>query len=85
MILMPVGDHEALYLVHIILQISDIRDHQVYAQHIVRRECQSAVHHNNTVFILKGSNVHTNLLQAAQRDDLQSGCAFALILFFPIQ
>ncbi len=83
MILMSVSDHKALYLFRILLQISDVRDHQVNAQHIVCRKCQTTVHHNDTVFVLKGSNVHTDLLQTAQRDNLQPGSTF--ILFFLIQ
>ena len=64
MVLVPMGDHKALDSVDIVLQIGDVRNHKVYPQHIVRRKGQSAVHHNNTVFILEGSHVQPNLLQA---------------------
>ena len=72
MILMSMSDDKSLYLIDIILQICYIGNDQIDSQHIIRRERQSAVHHNNTVLILEGSNVHTNLLQTAQRNDLQA-------------
>ena len=70
MILMAVGDHEALHLADVVLQVGHIWDHKADAQHVVRRERQAAVHHNNTVLILERSNVHADLLQAPQRDYL---------------
>ena len=71
MILMTVGDDETFHPICIVLQIGDVRDHQVNSQHIILRKGQAAVHHNNTVLIFKGSNIHADLLQAAQRYDLQ--------------
>ena len=65
MVFMSMGNHKALYLINILLQIADIRYHQVNAQHIVSRECKAAVHDDDAVFILKRSDVHSNLLQAA--------------------
>ena len=70
MVLMAVGDHEALHLVDIVLQIGHIGNDKVNPQHIVRRERKAAVHHDNTVFVLERSNVHANLLQTPQRDYL---------------
>ena len=69
MVLMSVGDHESFQFGRVILQICHVRDHQVDAQHVILRECQSTVHDHDTVFIFKGSNVHADLLKAAQRDD----------------
>ena len=65
MVLMSVGDDETFYLVDVILQIGYIRDDQVDSQHVICWERQTAVHHNNTVLILEGSNVHTNLFQTS--------------------
>ena len=62
MILVPMGDHESLYLIGMILQIADIRDHQIDPQHLVLRKRQAAIYHNYTVFILEGSNIKSNLL-----------------------
>ena len=72
MILVSVGDHKSLNLGNIFLKIGYIRDDQIDSQHIICRERQTTVHHNNTVLILEGSNVHTDLLQASQRNDLQT-------------
>ena len=72
MILMSMSDHEALYLFYIVFQISNIRNYQVYTQHIVLRKGQTAVNYNNTVFVLKGSNVHSNLLQSSKGNYLET-------------
>ena len=82
MVLMPVRDHKALHLLNMILQIRDVRDHHVDAEHIVVGEGKAAVHHNNTVLILEGSNVHADLLQTSQRDDLQPGTAVIHLFCF---
>ena len=65
MILMAVGDHKALYLVNILLQIRHIRNHQVDSQHIISRESKAAVYHDNGILILKGGNIHADLFQSA--------------------
>ena len=70
MILMPVGDHKALHLIEILLQVRHVRNHQVDAEHIVAREGHAAVNHDDAVLVLEGSHVHADLLKAAQRDDL---------------
>ncbi len=62
MILVSVGDKKAFYFLNIVFQVGDIGNHKVDSIHIILRKRQTAVHHNNTVFVLKGSNVHTNLL-----------------------
>ena len=69
-ILMSVGDHKALDLVNVVLQIGDVWNDQVNAQHVVAGEGQSAVHHNNTVLVLKGRHIHSDLLQASERYNL---------------
>ena len=71
MILVSVGDHQTLHLVHMIHQIGDVRDAKVNSQHIIIRESQTAVHHNNTVLVLEGSNVHTDLFQSSQGYNFQ--------------
>ena len=64
-VLMSMGDHKALYLVNVLLQIGHVRDYQVDAQHIISREGKAAVYDNNAVVKFKGGNVHTDLLQSA--------------------
>ena len=62
MVLMAVGDHESLHLVQIFFQISYIGNDKIDPEHVILRESQSAIHHNNAVFILEGSDVHPDLL-----------------------
>ena len=72
-VLVSVGDHKALHLIDVPFQISHVRDHQVDAQHVVGGERQAAVYYDDGILILKGRDVHTDLLQTAQRDDLHLG------------
>ncbi len=65
MVLMAVGDHKPFDLVQILFQVSDVRDYQINAQHIVRREGQAAVYYDNAVVIFKSGNVHADLFQTA--------------------
>ena len=83
MILMSMRDHKSLYLFDIVLQIGNIRNDKINSQHVILREGKTAVYHNNTVLIFKGSNVHTNLFQTAKWDHFQSG-TLILFLFFQI-
>ena len=71
-ILMSMRDDKALDLVDVVLQIRDIRYHAVNTEHIVLRECQSAVNDYDRVLILYRSDIHSNLFQTAQRNDLQA-------------
>ena len=57
--LFPGRRGSAYHLLGMIPQIRDIRDHQIDPQHFILRERQAAVYHNNTVFILEGSNIKT--------------------------
>ncbi len=75
-VLMSVCDDKALDLVDVVLQIGDIRDDTVDSEHVILRKGETAVHHNDTVLIFEGSNVHSDLLQAAQRDNFQSGAGY---------
>ena len=84
MILVSVRDHKSLYPVHVFLQISNIRNYQIDSQHVVVREGKTAVYHNNTVLVLKRSNVHSDLLQSSQRYHLKSG-ACIIHFFCPFQ
>ena len=82
MVLVPVRDDKALDFVDVVLQISGVRDHQVDSEHVIFRKRQSAVHHNNTVFVFEGSDVHADLLQTSQRDDLETFRLYFLISLF---
>ena len=83
MIFMTVSNDKSLDLIHMIKQISNIRNNQIDSQHIIRGETQSTIHDNNTVFILKGSNIHSDLFQTTQWDHFQFG--YVIIQFFLFQ
>lgn len=51
-------DNKPFHFRCIVFQVCYIRDHKIDPKHIILRECQTAVHDNNTVFILKGSNLY---------------------------
>ena len=71
MILMSVGDHKASDLVNIFLEICDIRNDKIDSQHIIPREGKTTVYYHDIVLVLKCGNIHTDLLQTTQRDDLK--------------
>ena len=70
MVLMAMGNHKALHLMNLGLDVADIRNNQINSQHIICREGQSAVHDNHGILCLNGSDVHTDLIQSAQGDYL---------------
>ena len=70
MVLVAVRNHKALDLAPVLLQIADVRNHAVNAEHILAREGNAAVHDNNRVVALEGRDIHADLLEAAERNDL---------------
>ena len=78
-ILVAVGYDNPLYLVDVVLKICRVRNDKVNSEHIVFRKRQAAVHNNNTVPELEGSDIHSDLLKPAQRDDPES--RLSLFLF----
>ena len=76
MILMSVRDHKAFDLGNIFFEVSHIRNDKVDSQHVILWERKSTVHNNNAVAVFKGCDVHSDLFQSAQRNDLESGCTF---------
>ena len=71
MILMSMCDHKTLHLIRIALKVTNIRDYKIDSEHIIFRERQSAIYYNNTVFIFKGSDIHSDLFKASKRNDLK--------------
>ena len=70
MVLVSVGNHKALDLTPVLLQIADVRNHAVNAEHVLAREGNAAVHDYDRVIALKGRDVHADLLKAAERNNL---------------
>ena len=62
MILMSVCNEKSLDFINIIFQISHIRDDKIDSIHVIFRERQTTVHYNDAVFVLKSSNIHSDLL-----------------------
>ena len=77
MILVSVCDHKSFYFLNVLFQICHIRNNEIDSEHIIFWECKTAVHNNNTVFKLKGSNVHSDLLQTSKRNDTQFSVVFS--------
>ena len=71
MVFMTMGNKKSFYFIYILFQICDIRDNQVNSQHIVLRERQTAIHHNNAVLIFKSCNIHSDLLKSSQWNNLK--------------
>ena len=69
-ILMSMGNYKSSDFVRVFLKICHIRNHQIYTKHIILRECQSAVNDYDRVLVLYRSDIHSNLFQTAQRNDL---------------
>ena len=62
MILMAVCYDDTFYTVDIPLYISKVRDYKVNAQHVLIRECQSAVHKEHILPIFKEGHVLSDLI-----------------------
>ena len=77
---MTMGNKESLYLIKILHQICCIRNNEINSQHIICREGQSAIHNNNTVFIFKGSNIHSNLFKTTKRNNFN--WCFTVVFFY---
>ena len=76
MILMSVRDHKTLYFFDIVREVCDIGHYKVDTEHVILRECYSAINDHDSILVLDGRNVHPDLLKSAERDD------FDFILFF---
>ena len=78
MIIVTVGQKDTADPVRVLFQIGDVRDHQIYAKHIVVGERQAAVHNDDVVAVFQNSDVFTDLVQTAQHHNAELGC----VLFF---
>ena len=80
MVLMTMRDNKSFYFLNIVFQVCHIWNNKVNSKHTVLRECQSAIHNNNTVFVLESSNVHSDLLESPEWNDTHT----SNILFFQV-
>ena len=68
---MAVRDDVAAQLVDIALEVGRIRDDEVYAEHVVVRERDAAVDDDDISAVLDHSHVLADLVETAERYDLQ--------------
>ena len=70
MILMAVGNHQALNSFLVPLHIGEIRNHQIHAQHISIGEGHAAVQQEHILAALKQGNVFPDFVQASEKRHL---------------
>ena len=83
MVFMSVRDDKALQLMYLRLDIGDVGDDKVNAQHISARKRQAAIHDNHRVFRFNGGNIHSNLIQSSERNNLH-GTVETVFLLLPL-
>lgn len=71
MVLMAVRNDKALDFVQIVLEIRDIRNNAVNAEHVIFRKGHAAVHDDDAVLVFERGDIHADQLKAAERNDLQ--------------
>ena len=82
-ILVSVGDKHTPQTAVVLYQIADVGDDAVNAVHIVAGEGHAAVHDDDLAAVLVGGHVLADLIQTAQRDDLQFFChKYQILLCF---
>ena len=81
-VLMGVGQKDAAKLVLVLLQIGDVGDDHVHAQQILVGEGHAGVDDDHVVVIFQNGHVLADLVETAQRDDLQLGARKGLGLLF---
>ena len=80
MVFMAVRNHKASHFVNLRLNIRNIRNNEIDSEHISRRKCQSAVDDNHIFIGLDSRNVHPDLIQTAERNNLHRPAKCILIL-----
>ena len=79
-VLMTMCDHKSLYLAVVLFQIKCIRKHKINTQHVIFREGHTAVNDDDGIPVLDRGNVHSDLLQTAERNDLYTLYLIVFIL-----
>jgi hypothetical protein len=70
-VLVPVRDHDRLDVVDALAQVREIRQHEVDAELLGRREAQAGVDHDDAAVVLDDGHVLADLSHASQREDSQ--------------
>ena len=71
MVLVRVREHDATQLRPVLLEVRDVRDDEVDAQHLLVREHQARVDDDHVVALLDGHHVLADLADTAERDHAQ--------------
>ena len=70
-VLVAVGDHDRLDRVDVLAQVREVRQHEVDAHHLGRREAQAAVDDDDPAVVLDDRQVLTDFAYASEREDAQ--------------
>ena len=74
MVLMAVGDENTADAVPVLDEVGEVGNDHVHAVHIVIRKPHADVHHDDVAAILVHGEVLADLVETAQRNDLQFFC-----------
>ena len=72
-ILMTVGKNDSAEFILVLDDVGEIGDNEVYAEHIIVGECESAVHDEHIVAALIKVKVLAYLVETAERRDEEEG------------
>ena len=79
-VLVAVGDDDALDLILVLHHIGEVGDDQVHAEHVAVREDEAAVHDHHVALALVEGDVLAHLAQAPQGDDVHGDGGGAVLL-----
>ena len=66
MVLVTMGQENTTDFALVLLQIGHIGNHQIDSIHVVFREAQTAVHHDDVISIFQHRDILADLIEAAQ-------------------
>jgi len=69
-VLVTVGNDDTLYFIAALNEIREIRDDVIDPQHIIFREHQPGIDHQDLAFVFIHHHVGADFPQSTQRDDL---------------
>ena len=72
-ILMTVGQDDTLHLVGILLDIGEVRDDQIDAEHVSVGECHAAVDKDHVAFAFYQGDILADLIESSQKGDSDRG------------
>ncbi len=70
-VLVAVGEEDRLELLAVLFDVSNVRDHEVDAEHLLLREHEAGIDGDHVVAVLEQHHVLADLSQTAKRDNAQ--------------